>query len=140
MTPTEQDIDRLVRAYHTLSSQPDYNDIVRLTNGAKLLACTLWTYSNDLAELYKNKNAAEFRRKALYETGRAALIAQGHPASKADAQARADCEQAMNEEFEADAEYKAAALRYDAAQNVLRTMQQHLSTLKAEKSYEIAKS
>lgn len=131
MTTAER-IDEAVRRYGELPR--DFNDIGRLTYYVQFLSVELAKYANELADLFTAWRAAEFQRKAAYEQERAKLIVEGTPATKADALARNLAEGSLAKETDAEIAYKSANLRYEAAQNVLRAMQQHAATIKQERA------
>ena len=129
---TAERIDAAVQRYGSLKK--DFSDIHGLTYAVQFLSVELAKYANELADLFAAWRAAEFQRKAKYEQERAKLIVEGTPATKADALSRNLAEASLAKETDAEIAYKSANLRYEAAQNVLRAMQQHAATLKQERA------
>lgn len=123
-------IDEAVQRYGRLPK--DFNDIHGLTYAVQFLSTELAKYANELADLFSAWRAAEFKRKAAYELERADQLNRGVPASKADALARNTAISKLGIETDAEIAYTITKIRYEAAQNVLRAMQQHAATLKKE--------
>lgn len=123
-------IDESVQRYGRLPK--DFNDIHGLTYAVQFLSTELAKYANELADLFSAWRAAEFKRKAAYELERADQLNRGVPASKADALARNTAISKLGIETDAEIAYTITKIRYEAAQNVLRAMQQHAATLKKE--------
>lgn len=123
-------IDEAVQRYGRLPK--DFADIHRLTYAVQFLSVELAKYANELADLFAVWRAAEFQRKAAYELERADQLNRQVPATRADAIAKNAIVEKLNIETDAEIAYKSANLRYEAAQNVLRAMQQHAATLKKE--------
>ncbi len=123
-------IDEAVQRYGRLPK--DFADIHGLTYAVQFLSVELAKYANELADLFAAWRAAEFQRKAAYEMERADQLNRQVPATRADAMARNASLGRLNIETDAEIAYTVTKIRYEAAQNVLRAMQQHAATLKKE--------
>ena len=130
MSHTAARIDESVQRYGRLPK--DFNDIHGLTYAVQFLSVELAKYANELADLFAAWRAAEFQRKAAYEMERADQLSMGVPATRADAIARNAVTEKLGIETDAEIAYTVTKIRYEAAQNVLRAMQQHAATLKKE--------
>lgn len=134
MTP---EITKIVTWY---TRQPrDFNDITTLMTARQKLACLLAEMAGQLKELYQQKCATEFQRKAAYSR----FISEEMSVEKTSAAAAkiladAKIEEYLEREYQAEAEYKGSWLLYDAYMNVCDTMNQHISNLKQERSRELS--
>lgn len=132
---TADKITAIVRRYESLPD--DYRDIDALTKGLRKLACALYDYAAETGELYRQSKGTEYARKTAYERERLRLIGEGEAVARAEIKAKEAVENALFQEVEADAEYKAASLQLSAARDVLEAMRQHIASLKTEKRLEM---
>lgn len=114
----------------------DFSDTDTLLRTQRHLAGLLFAFAAELGQLYRQKNGAEFQRRAAFARAKQAGISRDESAAKAEAAAQLEIEDLLKREFEADAEYKAAWLLYESARDTLSAMVQHISHLKAEKRAE----
>ncbi len=133
---TLAEIEKAVTWYKSVKSE--FNDVDTLLRTQRHLAGLLWDFAGEIGGLYKQKNRCEFQRKAEFERERQTAIKKGETAAKAEIEARVAVEALTENELNADAEYRAAWILYEAAQGVLSAMVQHISHLKQEKRAEAA--
>lgn len=133
---TSELIARIVARYESLPD--DYRDIDGLTKGQRKLACALFSYAKEVGEQYRQSKGAEYARKTAFERERLRLIGEGKSAAAAEIEAKAAVENALFHEVEADAEYRAGWMQYNAARDVLEAMRQHIASLKQEYRIEMA--
>lgn len=130
-------IDKIVTWY---SRQPrDFSDINTLMAARQKLACLLAEMAAQLKDLYQQKCATEFQRKAAYSR----FISEEMSVEKTSAAAAkiladAKIEEYLEREYQAEAEYKGSWILYDAYRNVCDTMNQHISNLKQERSRDLS--
>jgi len=116
----------------------DFNDVDLLLRTQREFSARLFDLSMEAAALYKQKNRTEFQRKAAFARATQQGIKAGDSAAKAQAAAQVEIETLLNDEQMADAEYKGAYLMLEHARDVLQSMLQHISHLKAEKRAEMS--
>lgn len=129
-------LDKIITWFGGLAK--DYRDIERLLYAQKQLAVELYNDAKRVGELYELARGTEYARKTAFERERLRLIAEGSTAAKAEAEARTAVETLAFSETTADAEYRTALLRHQAAADILRAMQQHISSLKDERRFDMA--
>ena len=123
-----------IREYYKFPN--DTTDVDTLINLRKKLAGLKFGLSVSVGVLYKQKNSAEYSRKAEFYRIRQRLISEGASAAKAESEAQAEILELMDLEQQADAEYRAAYLILESAGGVLDTMNQHIANLRSEKRVE----
>lgn len=116
----------------------DFNDVDLLLRTQREFSARLFDLSMEAAALYKQKNRTEFQRKAAFARSVQHGIKAGDSAAKAQAAAQVEIETLLNDEQIADAEYRGAYLMLEHARDVLQSMLQHISHLKAEKRAEMS--
>lgn len=133
---TPERITAIVAKYH--NTPKDTVDVDALIDFRRRLACLVAKLAVEACELYRNKNATEFSRKAQFARARQAGIKEGLTVSKADSEAHEQTIEALELEMIADGEYKSAALIIDAANGVLDAIAQHIANLRSEKAREMS--
>lgn len=136
-TPIER-IEKAVRWYNGLSQ--DFSDVDLLITASNRLACSIFEFSREVGELYQEKNATEYRRKAAFVAYKSKAISEMEKPtySGADAIAELQIIEERKDEQLADAMYYRAKLLLDSARDVLDRMNQYISNLKQEKRLEMA--
>lgn len=128
-------ITDVVREYHNVKvDTADVDGLIRLR---KNLAVLCFGFAREVGDLYQERNAAEFRRKAQFARLRKLGIDKGDSAAKAEAAAEADVEEARQEEMVSDGLWRASSLIYTAAKDVLDTLSQHIAAARYEKAREM---
>lgn len=137
LTPIER-ISKAVEWYNGLPQ--DYNNVDRLINAANRFACAVFEFSREVGDLYQEKNATEYRRKAAFVKYRAEFLQQQEKVSYSAAAEAAEAKilDERKDEQMADAVYYQAKLMLDSAKDVLDRLNQHISNLKQEKRLEMA--
>lgn len=139
MTEEQTILDQIAGVVAWYRSLPkDYNDIQLLSTAQKKLACLLFDYAGEVGDLYKAKNATEYTRKTTFEKERLRLIGDGKSAAAAGNEAQTMIAKIAFEEFCADADYRAALMQKEAASDVLRSMLQHIASIKEERRLEFS--
>ena len=130
---TLEKISMVVNLYQCIPV--DFRDIEKMTSWQRKLACALFDYSGEVADLYKAAKGTEYMRKATYEKERLRLIIEEEKsASAADAQAKAKvADKELFNETTADADYRAGLMQLHAARDVLEAMRQQIASLKQER-------
>jgi len=123
-----------IRDYYRMPN--DTVDVDTLINLRRKLAGLKFGLSVSVGVLYKQKNAAEYARKAEFYRTRQELVKGGASAAKAESEAMAGILALMDIEQQADSEYRAAYLILESAGGVLDTMNQHIANLRSEKRVE----
>jgi hypothetical protein len=116
--------------------KPDPANLDKLLWYQTTFAPLLFEFSVEVGGLYRQKNEAELQRRNAYNKARWGYMVEGNSAAKAEARASVDIETLLNNEQQADAEYKQAILLLDHARDVLQAIVQVISHLKAEKRAE----
>lgn len=116
----------------------DFHDVTALMYARSRLSCHLAEMAAQVAKLHTQKNGAEFQRKADHSRIlRSEMSVEKTSAAAAKIIADNETTEQMRREFEADSEYQAARVLYDAWRNVCDVMSQHISNLKSEKNAEL---
>lgn len=97
----------------------------------------MFDYAGEVGDLYKASKASEYMRKSAFEKERLRLIGEGKSAAAAGNEAQTAIDSLLFAEVCADADYRAAQMQYQAAGDVLRSMIQHIASLKEEKRLEM---
>jgi hypothetical protein len=126
-------IEKIISGYHSLPA--DFADVDRLINARRLLSTHLFEYAQMVGAQKKLASHAELKRKATYAATKQDLIAKGASAAKADAEATVVVAELMEDEYMADAELVAMRLIYEAAKDVLDTLNQHIANLRFERAH-----
>jgi len=126
-------IEKIISGYHSLPA--DFADVDRLINARRLLSTHLFEYAQMVGAQKKLASHAELKRKATYAATKQDLIAKGASAAKADAEATVVVAELMEYEYMADAELVAMRLIYEAAKDVLDTLNQHIANLRFERAH-----
>jgi hypothetical protein len=126
-------IEKIISGYHGLPA--DFADVDRLINARRLLSTHLFEYAQMVGAQKKLASHAELKRKATYAATKQDLIAKGASAAKADAEATVMVAELMEYEYMADAELVAMRLIYEAAKDVLDTLNQHIANLRFERAH-----
>lgn len=128
-------IQKIVTWYSKLPR--DFADVGLLMHARARLSTYLAEMAMQVTQLYAQKNGAEFQRKAAHaEALRAAMGIEKTSAAAAKVIADSETMDAVQREYDADAEHQAAKMLYDAFRNVCDVMNQHISNLKSEKRNE----
>lgn len=118
----------------------DYADITTLMEARRRLACHLFAFAMEVGELNREKSRKEHLRKSKYARTVSEMLekSQGKTVSVTAAKEHADFKTMFErgEETASEAEYYAARVVYEAANNVLDTLSQHISNLKSERRLE----
>lgn len=118
----------------------DFNDITTLMEARRRLACHLFAFAMEVGELNREKSRKEHLRKSKYARTVSEMLekSQGKTVSVTAAKEHADFKTMFErgEETASEAEYYAARVVYEAANNVLDTLSQHISNLKSERRLE----
>lgn len=133
---TLERIQSAVQWYATIDR--DYSDLTTLMEARRRLACHLFAFALEVGELNREKNRKEHLRKSKYARIVSEQLEKSEGKNVAAAQQFADFSTSFErgEESAAEAEYFAARLIHDAGNNVLDTMNQHISNLKQERRLE----
>lgn len=131
---TSELISDAVHWYRTLKT--DFNDVDLLLRTQREFAARLYDFAGEVGALYKQRNRTEFQRKAAFARERQSRIAGAGSVAKAESEALVEVEALLNDEQQADSEYRAAYLLLEHGRDVLSSMVQHLSHLKQEKRAE----
>ena len=133
---TLERIQSAVSWYATIDR--DYGDIVTLMEARRRLACHLFNFAMEVGELNREKNRKEHNRKSKYARLVSEALTKSAGKNVAAAKESADFLTSFErgEETAAEAEYYAARLIHDAGNNVLDTLNQHISNLKQERRLE----
>lgn len=115
----------------------DFRDIERLIYAQKQLSVALYEDAKRVGDLYQMARGSEYARKIAFERERLRLIEAGSSAAKAESEARSAVDKLAFEETGADSEYRTALLRHQAAADILKVMQQFISSLKDERRFEM---
>lgn len=124
----------LIRDYYKFPA--DTTDVDGLINMRRKLSGLKFGLAVETGELYREKNAAEYARKAEFYRLRQELVKGGHSAAKAESEAYAAILPLMDAEQRADSAHRAAALILESAGGVIETMNQHIANLRSEKRAE----
>ena len=116
----------------------DFADVDLLLRTQREFARRLYMFALEVGMLYKNRNRTEFQRKAEFARLRKGYIVPLGSVAKAESEALVEVEALLDIEQQADGEYVAAKLLLDHARDVLQSMVQHISNLKAEKRSEMS--
>lgn len=128
-------IQKIVSWYSRIPQ--DFSDVGMLMHARSRMATYLAEFAMQVTTLYAQKNGTEFQRKAAHADAlRGAMGVAGTSAAAAKVIADSDTMDAVQREYEADAEYQAAKMLYDAYRNVCDVLSQHISNLKSEKRNE----
>ena len=118
----------------------DFNDIEKLMEARRRLACHLFAFAMEVGELNREKSRKEPLRKSKYARTVSEMLekSEGKTVSVTAAKEHADFKTMFErgEETASEAEYYAARVVYEAANNVLDTLSQHISNLKSERRLE----
>ena len=131
-------VDRItdeVKGYYSVP--PDTADIIGLIERRKRLSVLAFGLSRELADLYTEKNGAEYRRKAAQGRVMAQAFADNQSASKAVQLAKIEADEQMKDELQSDALYRGTSLILNQANEVLNCMSQHISHIKNEHRAEV---
>lgn len=131
MKPTHERIADGVRLFQTMRAEPQNLEALMLHQRA--FSTLLFQFAIEVGELYRRKGETEFQRKAAFNRARREYIKTGDSAARAESFAAVDIEALLEAEQRADADYKAAYLLLEHGRDVLQTITQHISHLKAEK-------
>ena len=136
ITTTLEKIQAAVSWYSTIPQ--DYNDIAKLMDARRRLACHLFVFAIEVSESNKDKNRTEHIRKSKYAraVSDALKASGGNNVARAQQEAEYKVIEERSAESLAEATYFAGRLIYDAGTNVLDTISQHVSNLKSEKRLE----
>lgn len=117
-----------------------FADIATLMEARRRLACHLFAFAVEVGELGREKNRVEHLRKSKYARIVAESLEKSDGKGVAAAQVAAEhlTSHERGEEAAAEAAYYAAKVVMDAGNNVLDTMNQHISNLKAERRLEFS--
>lgn len=133
---TLERIQSAVSWYATIDR--DYSDIVTLMEARRRLACHLFNFALEVAELNREKSRKEHLRKSKYARLVNEALTKTEGKNVAAAQQSADFMTSFErgEEGAAEAEYYAARIIHDAGNNVLDCLNQHISNVKQERRLE----
>lgn len=126
-------VDRItdeVKGYYSV--HPDTTDIIGMIERRKRLSVLAFGLSRELADLYTEKNGAEYRRKAAQGRVMAQAFADNQSASKAVELAKIEADEQMKDELQSDALYRGTSLILNQANEVLACMSQQISHMKNE--------
>jgi len=126
-------VDRItdeVKGYYSVPS--DTSDIIGMIERRKRLSVLAFGLSRELAELYTEKNGAEYRRKSAQGKVMAKAFADNVAASKAVEMAKIEADEQVKDELQSDALYRGTALILNQANEVLACMSQQISHMKQE--------
>lgn len=133
---TLERIQSAVQWYATIDR--DYSDIVTLMEARRRLACHIFAFALEVGELNREKSRKEHLRKSRYARIVSEQLEKSEGKNVAAAQQLADFKTSFErgEETASEAEYFAARIIYEAANNVLDCLNQHISNLKQERRLE----
>jgi len=116
----------------------DYADITTLMEARRRLACHIFAFAMEVGELNREKSRKEHLRKSKYARTVSEQLEKTEGKNVAAAKEHADFKTMFErgEETASEAEYYAARVVYEAANNVLDTLAQHISNLKSERRLE----
>jgi len=126
-------VDRItdeVREYYQLPK--DTTDIIGLIERRKRISSLCYGLAREVAELYTEKNGAEYRRKAAQARVMAQAFTDNQSASKAVEMAKIECDEQIKDELHTDSMYRGTALILQQANEVLSCMSQQISHMKNE--------
>lgn len=101
------------------------------------LACVKYAFALQLAEMYIEKNGAEYRRKSAFFRLKKDGIEAGASAAKAETDAEKEIDDLRKEEAHTDGVYRAAALVLESTKDVLHAITQHIANLRQERREEM---
>lgn len=129
-------IQAAVQWYATIDR--DYGDIVTLMEARRRLACHIFAFAMEVGELNREKSRKEYLRKSKYARTVSEQLEKSEGKNVAAAKEHADFKTMFErgEETASEAEYYAARVVYEAANNVLDCLNQHISNLKQERRLE----
>lgn len=130
---TAERITDVVKDYYRYKDKAGIEGLIRIR---KNLAVLKYGLATEVAELYTEKNGAEFRRKAEYYRKKKELL-KTSTIGKAETEAEVLIEELRKEEQMADALYKSASFILDSAKDVLDALSQHIANLRQEKREEM---
>lgn len=129
------EIEKIVDWYRTIPK--DFRDLETMTAAHRKMACLLFDYAGELGRKYEQAKAAEAALKIAYLKERTRLMTEENMSGvAADVRAKAATANELFGETAADVEYRTAQIQYQAAQDVLRVLGQHIATLKDERRLE----
>jgi hypothetical protein len=116
----------------------DYADIVKLMEARRRLACHIFAFAMEVGELNREKSRKEHLRKSKYARTVSEQLEKSEGKNVAAAKEHADFKTQFErgEETASESEYYAARVVYEAANNVLDCLNQHISNLKQERRLE----
>ena len=116
----------------------DYADITTLMEARRRLACHIFAFAMEVGELNREKSRKEHLRKSKYARTVSEQLEKTEGKNVAAAKEHADFKTMFErgEETASEAEYYAARVVYEAANNVLDCLNQHISNIKAERRLE----
>lgn len=130
------EIAAIVERYRRLPA--DFSDIMALTYGKDLIATHLFSLAIHLSDVIRRHEEAEFKRKAAYFRKYEEWTRDGKTSvSAAEKLAELSVLDLRSVESGLKAEKDAMRLLYEAGENVMNAIGQRVSTLKAEKGFEM---
>lgn len=116
----------------------DFSDIEKLMEARRRLACHIFNFAMEVGELNREKSRKEHLRKSKYARTVSEQLEKTEGKNVAAAREFADSKTQFErgEETASEAEYYAARVIYEAANNVLDCLNQHISNLKQERRLE----